>query len=109
MQLIATIKLHQEAPLLHSPDRLATSNDLQKAISDIKEAVASSHGHPMALEGRSYATVRCTRGTPSNQAMIQKQNIMAKLQQKQIFVSLQTVARDAPILKWEPAILTRYL
>ena len=46
--------------------------------------------------------------TPSNQATIQKQKMMAELQQKQIFISLKNIARDAPILEWEPAILTRY-
>ena len=60
MQLIAITKPLWEASLLHGPDRLATSNDLQKAVLDIKEVVASSHSPPTALEGRSYATaVRC--------------------------------------------------
>jgi hypothetical protein len=45
---------------------------------------------------------------PTNQAAIQKQKMTAELQQKQIFVSIKNVLKDAPILKWEPAILTRY-
>ena len=46
--------------------------------------------------------------SPSNQAALQKQKMTAELQQKQIFVSMKNVLKDTSILKWEPAILTRY-
>ena len=57
MQLIAIPKLLLETSLLHDPDRLATSNDLQKAVSDIKEVFVSSHGSPTTSEGRSYGAI----------------------------------------------------
>jgi hypothetical protein len=47
-------------------------------------------------------------GAPTNQAAMQKQKMMAELQKKQIFISMKNISKDAPIIKWEPAILTRY-
>ncbi|KAF8507420.1 hypothetical protein JB92DRAFT_2832777 [Gautieria morchelliformis] len=55
-QLIAITKLLREASLLYGANRLATNNDLQKAVLDIKEAVATSHGQPpLVSNGASYA------------------------------------------------------
>jgi hypothetical protein len=42
-QLIAITRLLCEASLLYGNNRLATNNDLQKAVSDIKEAIDSNH------------------------------------------------------------------
>jgi hypothetical protein len=105
-QLIAITKLLSEASSLYGPERLATNNDLQKAISEIKEAVNTSHCHPMASDAKSYAAAaKRSLGAHSNQATLQKQKMVAKPQQKQIFVSMKNIAKDVPILKWEPVIL----
>ena len=108
-QLIAITKLLQEASLLHGPGRLATNNDLQKAVSNFKDVVTSCQNHPITLNNIFYATAaRCGLGAPSNQGRLQKQKMTAELQQKQIFISMKNVPIDTPMLKWESAILTRY-
>jgi hypothetical protein len=108
-QLIAITRLLREASLLYGDQRLATNEDLKQAVSDIKEAVSPGHVHPSGPTMNSYAAAaKRGIGTSSNQATLQKKKMIAELQQKQIFVSMKNVAKDAPILKWEPAILTRY-
>ena len=100
-QLIAITKLLWEASLLHGPNRLATNIDLQKAVSDIMDVVASSQNHPIILDSLSYAsTTRHRLGAPSNQAALQKQEMTAELQQKQICISMKNVPKDIPMLKW---------
>ncbi|KAF8531155.1 hypothetical protein JB92DRAFT_3105564 [Gautieria morchelliformis] len=83
-QLIEITKLLQEASLLYRANRLATNNDLQKAVCDIKEAVATGHGQSLpALSGTSYAAA-AKRGLreASSQVALQKQKMIAGLQQK---------------------------
>ncbi|KAF8516860.1 hypothetical protein JB92DRAFT_3113872 [Gautieria morchelliformis] len=61
-------------------NRVATNIDLQKAVSDIKEAVASGRGQPLAASaGDSYAAAaKRGLGGTSNQVTIQKQNMIAE-------------------------------
>jgi hypothetical protein len=109
MQLMAITKLLREASLMYGDKRLATNDDPQKAVTDIK-AIATGHNQPSAhLNQSSYASVakRGMGGSPNQQAL-QKQKMSAELQQKQIFISMRNVGKDAPINKWEPAIITRY-
>jgi hypothetical protein len=51
-QLIAITRLLHKESLLYGNSRLATNNDLQKAVSDIKEAVVSGHSQPTTSDGR---------------------------------------------------------
>lgn len=76
--MITATKLLWEVSLLYGDNRLAMNNDLQKAVSDIKEAITASHGQPLPALGRtSYvAAARCGLEGPSNQAMLQKQKMI---------------------------------
>ncbi|KAF8491555.1 hypothetical protein JB92DRAFT_3128318 [Gautieria morchelliformis] len=61
------------------------------------------------LNGTSYAAAaKRGMGGTSNPAALQKQKMTAELQQKHIFLSMKNVAKDSHILKWEPAVATRY-
>jgi hypothetical protein len=108
-QLIAITKLLCGASFLRGANRLATNNDLQKVTADIKEAIASTSNsaHPPTTTSYAAAAKRGLGGTPL-QAAPPRQKVLAELQEKQIFISTKNVSRDAPFLKWEPAIVTRY-
>ncbi|KAF8508605.1 hypothetical protein JB92DRAFT_3120742 [Gautieria morchelliformis] len=110
-QLIAIMKLLREASRLYGNNRLAANNDLQKAVADIKEAAASGHGQVIqsASGNSSYAAAaKWGIGAGSKQVAMQKQMMMADLQQKQILVSLKNVPKEAPLFRWEPSVITRF-
>jgi hypothetical protein len=95
-QQIAITRLLRKASLLYGNNRLATNNDLQKAVSDIKEAITTSHGHsqPTNWDGGSYAAaVKRGLGAPTNQAAIQKQKMMAELQQTDLRLNEECLER----------------
>ena len=56
----------------------------------------------------SYTSAAKQGGGNVNPAAMQKQKMIAEMQQKQILVSLKNTAKDAPIHTWAPEIVTRY-
>ena len=109
-QLIAITRLLHEAATFYGDHRPASSTDLQSAVKELKAAISSSSASaaPTTAITMSYASAAKQGGGNANPAAMQKQKMVAELQQKQILVSLKNTAKDAPIHTWAPEIVTRY-
>jgi hypothetical protein len=104
-------KLLREAASLYGDHRLASSTDLQKAVKELKDTITASSGPTARASTTEMSYANAARrgiGGTTNLAVTPKQRMAAEMQQKQIFISLKNIVKDAQILKWDLDIITRY-
>jgi hypothetical protein len=108
-QLVAITKLLRAAASLLGDDRPVSQSDFKMAIQDLKSTFAAgvaSFGQSVAP---TYASMAKRTGTTvMSSGFPQKQNSSLDLQEKQIFVLLKAVSKEAPIHNWDSAIATRH-
>ena len=109
-QLIAIPRLLHEVATFYGNHRPASSTDLQSAVKELKAAISSSSASaaPTTAMMMSYASAAKRGGGNANPAAMQKQKMIAEMQQKQILVLLKNTMKDAPIHTWALEIVTRY-
>ena len=108
LQLQAITKLLCEAATLYGDHRPVSHNEFQQVMQDLKTTLTPLTTSTLNNNQPSYAMIAKHGATTQSDTTPSRQKITTKMQDKQIFILLKVVPKDAPIHNWEPAITTRY-